>query len=119
MLKRLFTLALAVGFTSTVVLAHLGVKKSLPAKDTTVTQSPKAIEVWFTQEPEPEKSALTLTGPSGPVTLGKLEITAEHSLRAALAAPLAAGAYTIDWKTAGDDGHVLTGKIGFRMADSR
>ncbi|MCC7123724.1 MAG: copper resistance protein CopC [Acidobacteria bacterium] len=118
-MKRLFTLALAVGLASTVVLAHLGVKKSLPAKDATVTQSPTAIEVWFTQEPEAEKSGLTLAGPSGPVTLGKLEITPEHSLRAALAAPLAAGAYTIEWKTAGDDGHVLTGKIGFKVADSR
>jgi methionine-rich copper-binding protein CopC len=116
MLQRALSLTLVMLVAGTVVFAHLGVKKSLPAKGARITTSPEAIQVWFNQEPEMEKSGLTLVGPQGPVTVGAVEAGAENSLRATVGAALAPGAYTIEWKTAGDDGHVLTGKIPFTMA---
>jgi methionine-rich copper-binding protein CopC len=116
MLHRLFALTVAVALASTVVFAHLAVRKSLPEKGATLTTSPSSVQVWFTQEPEMEKSGLTLTGPQGAVTLGSVTAGPERSLVASVSGKLTAGAYTLTWKTAGDDGHVLTGTIPFSVA---
>jgi len=116
MLHRLFAVTVAVALAGTVVFAHLAVRKSLPGKGATMTTSPSSVQVWFTQEPEMEKSGLTLTGPQGAVALGAVKAGPERSLVASVSGKLAAGAYTLEWKTAGDDGHVLTGKTPFSVA---
>jgi methionine-rich copper-binding protein CopC len=116
MLHRLVAVTAAVLLASTVVFAHLAVRKSLPEKGATVTASPTSVQVWFTQEPEMEKSGLTLTGPNGVVALGPVTAGPERSLVATVTGTLASGAYTLAWKTAGDDGHVLTGTIPFSVA---
>lgn len=116
MLHRIVAVTVAVALTGTVVLAHLGVRKSLPEKGATLTAPPSSVQVWFTQEPEMEKSGLTLTGPQGAIALGPVKAGPERSLVASVPGKLAAGSYTLEWKTAGDDGHVLTGTIPFRVA---
>ncbi len=116
MLHRIVAVTAAVALAGTVVFAHLAVKKSLPGKGATLTASPSVVQVWFTQEPEFEKSGLTLTGPQGAVALDPVKAGPEKSLMATVPAKLAAGAYTLEWKTAGDDGHVLTGKVPFSVA---
>lgn len=116
MLHRLFALTVTVALAGTVVFAHLAVRKSLPQKGATLTTSPASVQVWFTQEPEMDKSGLTLSGPQGPVALGSVKAGPERSLVASVSGKLTAGAYTLTWKTAGDDGHVLTGTIPFSVA---
>ena len=95
MLHRIVAVTVAVALAGTVVFAHLAVKKSLPGKGAILTASPSVVQVWFTQEPEFEKSGLTLTGPQGAVALDPVKAGPEKSLMATVPAKLAAGAYTL------------------------
>lgn len=97
------------------VSAHMAYSKSVPAKDATVTASPDHLQVWFTQDPEPAVSQLSLEGPSGEVTLGKTTVADEKSIVAEVATPLGPGSYTVSWRSAGDDGHVLRGDFSFTV----
>lgn len=96
------------------LLAHLQVAKTFPAANAKVG-SPDHLQVWFTQEPDPAVSALELVGASGPVTIGKTEAAGGKSLRSTVTVTLPAGAYTVKWRTAGDDGHVMRGEFGFTV----
>ncbi len=98
------------------VSAHMAYSKSVPAQDATLNASPEHLQVWFTQDPEPALSQLSLEGPNGEVTLGKTTVGDEKSLVAEVPATLAAGSYTVKWRSAGDDGHVLRGDFAFSIA---
>jgi copper resistance protein C len=100
---------------STPLLAHLAVKKTSPAKDTAVEASPEYIQVWFTEKPELSLSVLSVAGAAGAVELSPVEAADANSVRAAVKKPLAKGAYTVSWKTAGTDGHVLRGEFKFTV----
>jgi len=93
--------------------AHLAVTKTMPDADAVVTKSPQTIEVWFTQDPDPAISQLSLEGPSGAVELGDTKVSDEKSLTAMVSGTLAFGSYTVSWRTAGDDGHVMRGDFLF------
>ncbi|MDP6582614.1 MAG: copper resistance protein CopC [Vicinamibacterales bacterium] len=101
------------------VSAHMAYSKSMPEKDATLTESPDHLQVWFTQDPEPAISQLTLEGPTGEVTLGKTTVGDEKSIVAEVPSALGPGSYTVGWRSAGDDGHVLRGDFSFtiRSAD--
>lgn len=95
--------------------AHLAVTKTMPDADAVVTKSPQQIEVWFTQDPDPAISQLSLEGPSGTVKLGDTKVSDEKSLMAMISGTLAFGSYTVSWRTAGDDGHVRRGDFVFNV----
>ena len=95
--------------------AHLAVTKTMPDADAVVTKSPQTIEVWFTQDPDPAISQLSLEGPSGTVKLGDTKVSDEKSLMAMISGTLAFGSYTVSWRTAGDDGHVRRGDFVFNV----
>ena len=95
--------------------AHLAVTKTMPDADAVVTKSPQQIEVWFTQDPDPAISQLSLEGPSGTVELGDTKVSDEKSLMAMVSGTLAFGSYTVSWRTAGDDGHVRRGDFVFNV----
>jgi methionine-rich copper-binding protein CopC len=117
-LKRTVALLLTVGLASTVVLAHMKASKFEPAADSTVTTTPR-VQVWFTQAPDPKVSKIELSGPSGPVKLGAMQVTAEKSIVAAVEGPLGNGKYTASWQAAGDDGHVQKGTYSFSVQNTR
>ena len=100
-------------------MAHLAATKTMPDADAVLTESPQRIQVWFTQDPDPAVSQLTLEGPAGEVELGDTTGADEKSLMATVPQALAPGGYTVSWRTAGDDGHVRRGDFLFtvRMAD--
>lgn len=102
-----------------IVGAHMAVQKTMPEADEVLSESPQHIQVWFTQSPDPAISRLTLAGANGAVALGGTEVRDDRSLMAALPAQLGAGAYTVRWRTAGDDGHTQRGEFAFtvRAAD--
>ena len=108
------TLVLAL-FTAVAVTAHMAYSKSAPEKDATLNQSPPQIQVWFTQDPEPAVSRISLEGPTGQVALGDTQVGDDRSLVAAVPTPLAPGTYTINWRSAGDDGHVQRGDFSFSI----
>ena len=116
---RPYTLAattLLIAFAAAVtVSAHMAYSKSMPAKDAALTQSPDHLQVWFTQDPEPALSLLSLEGPNGEIALGHTTVGDEKSLVADVPSSLAPGSYTVKWRSAGDDGHVQRGDFAFSI----
>ena len=111
-------LALVVASVATAA-AHMAVQKTTPEADAVLSESPQHIRMWFTQSPDPVISRLTLEGAGGAVALGDTEVRDDRSLVAMLPSKLVAGAYTVRWRTAGDDGHTQRGEFAFtvRAAD--
>ena len=119
MILRPYTLAattLVIALAAAVTLsAHMAYSKSMPAKDATLSEAPDHLQVWFTPDPEPAVSQLSLEGPGGEVALGETTVGDEKSLVADLPAALAPGSYTVKWRSAGDDGHVMRGDFAFSV----
>ena len=107
-------LALVVAFVATAA-AHMAVQKTMPEADAVLSESPQHIQMWFTQSPDPAISRLTLEGAGGTVALGETEVRDDRSLVAMLPSKLEAGAYTVRWRTAGDDGHTQRGEFAFTV----
>lgn len=96
--------------------AHLTVVKTMPADESTVSDRPARVQVWFTQQPSARVSRLDMKGPGGNVPLGELEIDRDdRSLSAIIETALAPGRYEVSWRTAGDDGHVMRGTFRFTV----
>ncbi len=114
--SRTLVVTLAFGLAAAaLVSAHMAYSKSMPAKDATVTESPEQLQVWFTQEPEPAVSRLSLEGPGGGIPIGETQTGGGKSLVAAIPSPLEPGTYTVSWRSAGDDGHVQRGDFSFAV----
>ncbi|MGE0044025.1 MAG: copper resistance protein CopC [Vicinamibacterales bacterium] len=114
-LMRPFVLAVLLLSAGVALSAHLAVVKSLPAKDQALDSSPARIQVWFSQEPSVAVSAITVQGPSGAAALGKVTAGEDNSIAAEVTTPLAPGSYTVNWQSAGHDGHVIKGSIPFSV----
>jgi copper resistance protein C len=99
--------------------AHLKLIRSAPAADATIETSPAQLQLWFSEEPLLPMSAVTLTGPQGPVKLEAPRPGGERSLVVTVETALEPGAYRISWKTAGDDGHVLQGTVNFSIKPAK
>ncbi len=102
-----------------IAAAHMAVQKTMPEADAVLSESPQHIQMWFTQSPDPVISRLALESAHGDVALGRTEVRDDKSLVAMLPSRLAAGDYTVRWRTAGDDGHTQRGEFAFtvRAAD--
>ena len=98
-----------------IATAHLRVQKSMPEADAALAASPDHIQVWFSQGPDPVISRLTLEGADGEIAVGETFVHDDKSLKAMLPAALAAGDYTVKWRTAGDDGHTQRGDFAFSV----
>ena len=97
-----------------VVSAHMALKKSMPEEGVVLTTPPDQVQLWFTQEPDPAVSNVSLGGPSGDVEIGETKVAAEKSVVASVPA-LGSGTYVVSWRTAGDDGHVQRGEFSFTV----
>jgi methionine-rich copper-binding protein CopC len=98
-----------------VASAHMAVQKTMPEADAVLSESPHHVRIWFTQSPDPVISRLTLEGANGEIALGDTEVQDDRSLMAMLPSKLDAGTYTVNWRTAGDDGHTQRGDFGFTV----
>ena len=129
MMRRLAGVAAAVLVSGTAVVArpaavraepavaafHLHLLRSSPAADSTVA-SPAALQLWFTESPELAVTSVRLTGPHGrAVRVGRLRAGGDHSVVANVTGHLAAGRYTIAWRTMSHDGHPMRGTIPFTV----
>jgi len=98
-------------------LAHAKLVRSQPAANATLTQPPKLIELWFSEELEASFSTIIVHDQNGKhvdrndVVIGeggkKLQISLED---------LPSGAYTVEWKALSTDGHTMKGQFGFAVA---
>nr|WP_246427764.1 copper resistance CopC family protein [Paenibacillus phyllosphaerae] len=96
------------------VSAHTGLKSSSPAKDETITSELKEIELNFNTVIEP-MTVLTVTDAQGAEIPVKVE-AGDNSIRGAFSASLANGAYKVEWRIIGEDGHNITGEFAFDVA---
>jgi methionine-rich copper-binding protein CopC len=96
---------------------HNRLMKAEPGVDSTVAASPKQVRLWFKEVPELAVSSIKLADAAAkPVATGEVQATDEKtSIAAEVPSTLAPGKYTVTWKTAGVDGHVIRGSFGFTV----
>lgn len=96
---------------------HLKLDKSEPAADATVHGSPAAVHLWFSEAPQAKLTSVKVTGADGnaiDLKPAAAEEDAKHIV-ATVPSQLAAGAYSLTWRTQSKDGHVVNGTFGFTV----
>jgi putative copper export protein/methionine-rich copper-binding protein CopC len=98
--------------------AHTRLASSSPAQGDTVAAGLGRVGIRFTRPVEAELTSLTVllgsdTVASGPAT----PVAGSEGKEFTFALPpgLAAGGYTVEWRTAGADGHIIRGTFAFVM----
>lgn len=96
---------------------HTRLTGSNPAQDEVVREMPKEICLTFSARPEVALSDIKLASDAGrAVAVGKVKATADSlTIAAPVTGPVPQGKYTITWRTASKDGHVIRGRIGFTV----
>lgn len=94
---------------------HLALKRSEPADASRLSAPPQQLSLWFTAKPQLAFSRIALTGPMGEVPLDAIVTDTGNMLRAAIPRALAAGDYTVLWRTASADGHPIRGQFTFSV----
>jgi methionine-rich copper-binding protein CopC len=96
-------------------LAHAKLEKSEPADGATLTAPPRAVMLYFNETPDLKLSKVEIVGPEGKVELGPAHSMADKDIMAAIKGSLGPGKYTVNWQTAGKDGHVQKGAFSFTV----
>ena len=95
---------------------HLHLVKSVPAANATVGAAPDSIRLWFSQAPELKVTSVKVTGPgTTAVSIAPLAERDSSLVVAPVKGKMAAGAYTVAWRTMSKDGHVVKGTFAFRI----
>jgi copper resistance protein C len=97
--------------------AHAHLDHASPAVGSTVTQSPKEIMLWFTNELEPAFSSIEVRNDKGEsVQTGKASV--DRANRTQLRVPLKSlrpGNYKVIWRVLSVDTHRTEGNFTFRV----
>jgi methionine-rich copper-binding protein CopC len=98
---------------------HTRLVKSIPSKDTTLTESPASLQLWFSEPIELPISKVQLVGPGNRV-VPTARITRDDSkpdapVVALLVTELAAGSYVVNWTAGAADGHAVKGAYRFTV----
>ena len=94
---------------------HASLVKAMPAIDGSVNAAPTCVTLWFNERPDVVLSNIRLTGPDSasiPVSAPRAG-TDSLALTSLVRGALTAGKYTVFYRTAGPDGHVMRGKYQF------
>ena len=95
---------------------HLHLLKSVPAANAMMPAAPESIRLWFSQPPELAVTSVKVTGPgSSTVPLAPLTGGDSSLVVAPVKGKMAAGAYTVTWRTMAKDGHVVRGTFAFKV----
>ena len=96
---------------------HNRLVKAEPGVDSTVARSPSQVRLWFKEPPEIAVSSIKVADAAAkPVPTGEVKATEDKlSIAVSVTSRLPAGKYTVTWKTAGADGHVIRGSFGFTV----
>ncbi len=115
----LATLAMLAGF---VVLAppasaHALLERSYPAAGAVLARSPRAMQMYFTEAPDPGLSTVALLNSAGRAVpgIGAPAVAAGNAQELRVPLPrLAKGVYTVNWRTVSKvDGHITNGSFAF------
>ncbi len=98
--------------------AHTGLEAAYPAEDSLHTDPVREIRLRYTTAVQKALSAITVVGPEGQVVASPVDTipgsgSAEIGVR--FGAPLPSGSYTVEWRTAGPDSHVIRGSYSFQV----
>ncbi len=108
--------ALGLGLSATPALAHDELLSTTPKDGSALDRAPEALTLTFAAPQLKDTTKLAATADNG-AQLALADVTVDGAEVTALwpqSAP--AGTYKIDWRSAGSDGHVLTGTFGFSYA---
>jgi methionine-rich copper-binding protein CopC len=105
-------IAAAVG---TVLMAHAKLEKTEPANGATLTAPPPHVQLWFNEKLDAAVSKIDVTGPNGKIETGPAHSMEPKTLMVMFKADIPDGKYTVNWQTAGDDGHAQKGEFGFTV----
>ena len=117
----LVVVVVAVGSAPAENVLHLKLDKSTPEADQVLRQAPGKIVLEFSQQPELAVSRITVKSDHGDAMLTDVARSEEDAtiLWAAFEAPLADGAYTVNWMTSSSDGHAIRGEFSFTVRADR
>lgn len=96
--------------------AHGLLRSSSPAADTVLAAPPGEIRLTFTEAPELTFTRVRLIGPDGHVFTHPVRILPGNVAVARIEPRLKPGEYRVEWQTAGDDGHPVSGSFAFTVA---
>jgi len=117
-MRGLFVLCVAVllGFPGRAA-AHIAVKSSTPAADSTVAGTVREISIVFTQRVEAQYTDLSISDNDGRAFTGIVSAagTDGHTFTLTLPRELYSGRYTVHWRAAGRDGHVVADSFHFNV----
>ena len=92
--------------------AHNVLKSSSPADGKKVARTPSSVVLTFDEPAIAIGTKLVITGPEGPVQIGKPSLV-DNTVTQDLQPGSPAGAYTVDWRITSADGHPISGSFTF------
>ena len=92
--------------------AHNVLKSSSPADGKKVARTPSSVVLTFDEPAIAIGTKLVITGPEGPVQIGKPSLV-DNAVTQDLQPGSPAGAYTVDWRVTSADGHPISGSFTF------
>lgn len=111
----LFALIAALLSVPSVARAHIGFRSSDPAAGSHMATPPRRITLRFTAQPQLGFTRVSVVGPAGELALDSIVPDGDRAFSARVPRVLAAGAYTVRWRTASSDGHVIHGEFAFSV----
>jgi len=115
MLSTIFVLV-ALFAAAALIQAHAKIEKSEPAANSTIATVPTSVQMWFNEAPDLKVTKVELAGASGKVELGPAHSMGKNNIMAPIVGKMTNGKYTVNWQTAGDDGHVEKGTFTFTLS---
>jgi copper resistance protein C len=92
--------------------AHNVLKSTSPADGKKVARPPSSVVLTFDEPAIALGTKLVITGPAGPVQIGKPSLV-DNTVTQNLQPGSPAGAYTVDWRVTSADGHPISGSFTF------
>ncbi|GGF57160.1 hypothetical protein GCM10011366_26270 [Ornithinimicrobium tianjinense] len=98
--------------------AHDDLVGSEPTDGATVEQAPESLVLTFSGAVSELGTQVVVTGPDGsPVSEGEPAVDGDR-VEQELADDLAAGGYTVLWRVTSEDGHPISGELGFTVTEA-
>lgn len=96
--------------------AHAALDHAVPRVGSTVTQAPKEVVLWFTEQLEPTFSSIEVRNEQGAaVTAGRAAVGGDRTQLRVPLKKLSAGTYRVIWRVLSVDTHRTEGNFTFRV----
>lgn len=97
--------------------AHARLVRAKPAAEAEIGTTPKAVTLWFNEQPEADFSSVKVLDAQGAMVVeGALTRTQEpNGLELAVPRALPSGNYTVRYRVLSVDGHVIEDSFTFRI----